>query len=98
VSIVLSECVGSFWSCPVLFPAKECSARYSIAKELKLAGICDITAANRFILEVYLPAHNARFAKPPALTKSAFVAVADPVKLLTPPACRKAGSGRSTTR
>lgn len=68
---------GALWS--------GCSARYSMAKELKLAGICDVAAANRFILEVYLPAHNARFAKPPALTKSAFVAVADPVKLCDTP-------------
>ena len=33
-----------------------------LPKELKLAGISDIEAANRFIREVYLPAHNARFA------------------------------------
>ena len=31
-------------------------------------------AANRFIGEVYLPAHNARFAKPPEIAESAFVA------------------------
>jgi hypothetical protein len=64
----------------------------------KACGICDIAAANRFILEVYLPAHNARFAKPPALPESVFVAVADPVKLCDTPACRKTGSWRSTTR
>lgn len=81
---------GALWS--------GCSARYSMAKELKLAGICDVAAANRFILEVYLPAHNARFAKPPALPESVFVAVADPVKLCDTPACRKTGSWRSTTR
>ena len=34
-------------------------------------------AANRFIAEVYLPAHNARFAMPPEIAESAFVA-ADP--------------------
>ena len=33
----------------------------------------DVEAANRFIREVYLPAHNARFAKPPAIAESAFV-------------------------
>ena len=38
-----------------------------LPKELKLAGIATIEAANRFIREVYLPAHNARFARPPAL-------------------------------
>jgi transposase len=47
-----------------------------LAKELQLAGIADIEAANRFIREVYLPAHNARFARPPALPESAFVPVA----------------------
>ena len=36
--------------------------------------------ANRFIREVYLPAHNARFARPPALPESAFVP-ADPALL-----------------
>ncbi len=44
-----------------------------LPKELKLAGIRDIEAANRFIREVYLPAHNARFARPAALPESAFV-------------------------
>jgi hypothetical protein len=48
-----------------------------LVKELALAGICDIVAANRFIREVYLPRHNARFAQPAALAESAFVA-ADP--------------------
>jgi hypothetical protein len=45
-----------------------------LPKELKLAGIYDIDAANRFIREVYLPAHNARFAKPPQIAESGFVA------------------------
>ena len=45
-----------------------------LPKELKLAGIADMDRANRFIREVYLPAHNARFAKTPALPESAFVA------------------------
>jgi transposase len=51
-----------------------------LPKELALAGIATIEAANRFLREVYLPAHNARFAKPPALPDSAFV-VADPALL-----------------
>jgi transposase len=51
-----------------------------LAKELKLGGIADIEAANRFLREVYLPAHNARFARPAALPESAFVAV-DPAQL-----------------
>ena len=37
-------------------------------------------AANRFIAAVYLPAHNARFARPPEIAESAFVA-ADPAQL-----------------
>ena len=49
-----------------------------LPKELKLAGIGDLAAANQFIRAVYLPAHNARFARPPALADSAFVAVRDP--------------------
>ena len=48
-----------------------------LVKELKRAGITDIEAANRWIREVYLPQHNARFAKPAALPEKAFVA-ADP--------------------
>lgn len=48
-----------------------------LPKELKLAGITTIEAANRFLREVYLPAHNARFARPAALPESAFV-TADP--------------------
>lgn len=48
-----------------------------LPKELKLAGIDDVEGANRFIREVYLPAHNARFAKPPAIAESAFVTVRD---------------------
>ena len=49
-----------------------------LPKELKLAGIRDVEAANRFIRDIYLPAHNARFAQPPELEDSAFVTVAEP--------------------
>jgi transposase len=48
-----------------------------LIKELALAEIGDIEAANRFIREVYLAQHNARFAKPPELPDSAFVPVKD---------------------
>jgi len=49
-----------------------------LVKELALAGIDDdIGAANRFIRDVYLPQHNARFAIAPAETGSAFVPVAE---------------------
>ena len=37
-----------------------------LVKELKLAGITTVEAANAFLREVYLPAHNARFAIAPA--------------------------------
>jgi transposase len=45
-----------------------------LIKELAKAGITDIAAANAWIREVYLPAHNARFARPAALPETAFVA------------------------
>jgi transposase len=45
-----------------------------LVKELKHAGLRDIDTANRWIREVYLPRHNARFAKPAALPDEAFVA------------------------
>jgi Winged helix-turn helix len=48
-----------------------------LVKELKHAGLRDIETTNRWIREVYLPRHNARFAKPAALPETAFVA-ADP--------------------
>jgi transposase len=51
-----------------------------LIKELALAGITEIEAANRFIRQVYLPGHNARFARPAACEGTAFVAV-DPVLL-----------------
>jgi hypothetical protein len=52
-----------------------------LPKELTLAGITTIAAANRFLAEDYLPAHNARFARPPEIVESAFVAV-DPALLV----------------
>ena len=51
-----------------------------LPKELKLAGMTTIAAANRFIRKDYLPRHNARFAQAPALPENAFVA-ADPALL-----------------
>lgn len=44
-----------------------------LPKELRLAGITTMAAANRWLAETYLPAHNARFAVAPAETGSAFV-------------------------
>lgn len=42
-----------------------------LVKELRLAGISSIPAANKFLREVYAPAHNARFAEAPAVTVDA---------------------------
>ena len=46
-----------------------------LVKELALAGITEVAAANRFIRYVYLPAHNARFAVRAEQDGSAFVAI-----------------------
>jgi transposase len=48
-----------------------------LPKELKLAGIVAIEAANAFLRDVYLPAHNARFAVEPAQAGSAFTPIPD---------------------
>jgi hypothetical protein len=52
-----------------------------LIKELAKQGCDEIDAANAWIREVYLPAHNARFARPAAVPESAFVAVHDPAML-----------------
>ncbi|MDE1149084.1 MAG: hypothetical protein PW843_21160 [Azospirillaceae bacterium] len=44
-----------------------------LPQELRLAGITDMEAANRFLAEIFLPAHNRRFRTPPAELGSAFV-------------------------
>jgi hypothetical protein len=46
-----------------------------LPKELALAGIITIAAANRFLRAVYLPEHNARFAVPAEAPAAAFVQV-----------------------
>jgi hypothetical protein len=46
-----------------------------LVNELALASITDIEAANVFIREVYLPAHNARFAVDPAGEGLAFTLI-----------------------
>jgi transposase len=51
-----------------------------LVKELKHAGLCDLETANRWIREVYLPRHNACFARSAAVADKAFVAV-DPALL-----------------
>lgn len=44
-----------------------------LVAELKLAGITDMKAANRYLQETYLPRHNAQFMVAPELEASAFV-------------------------
>ncbi len=44
-----------------------------LPQELRLAGITDMAEANRFLKELYLPGHNARFAVPPEAEGTAFV-------------------------
>jgi transposase len=51
-----------------------------LIKELAKAGIREVDAANAWIRDIYLPEHNARFAKPAAFEENAFVA-ADPALL-----------------
>ena len=46
-----------------------------LPKELKLAGIAGVEAANAYIRDVYLPAHNQRFAVAPAGEGSAFASI-----------------------
>jgi hypothetical protein len=46
-----------------------------LVKELRLAGVTDVAAANAVIRDLYLPAHNARFAVEPAAAGSAFVPI-----------------------
>jgi len=44
-----------------------------LPRELRLAGITGMDAANRFLADDYLPRHNARFARSPEEAGTAFV-------------------------
>ena len=48
-----------------------------LPKELTLAGITGVDAANRYIAEIYLPAHNGQFAVKAEQEGTAFVAAGD---------------------
>lgn len=48
-----------------------------LVKEMKLAGIKDMQAANTYLRETYVPDHNQRFAVQPKLPDTGFVPVAD---------------------
>jgi len=54
-----------------------------LVRELADAGITTMAAANRYLREVYIPAHNTRFAVAAEEPGSAFVPVADPAMLET---------------
>ena len=47
--------------------------RVGATQELRLAGITDMAGANRFLKELFLPQHNARFATPAGDQGTAFV-------------------------
>lgn len=49
-----------------------------LVRELADAGITEMGAANRYLQEIYIPAHNTRFAVAAEEPESAFVALADP--------------------
>jgi hypothetical protein len=53
-----------------------------LIKELAKAGLHEIEAANAWIRKVFLPDHNARFARNAAVPETAFVAVADTATLI----------------
>ena len=46
-----------------------------LVNELRLAGIRTVTAANRYLVDRFLPAYNATFGRPPTDPASAFVPV-----------------------
>jgi transposase len=46
-----------------------------LVNELRLAGVRTVAAANRYLVEQFLPAYNATFGRPPADPASAFVPV-----------------------
>ena len=48
-----------------------------LPQELRLHGITDMEEANRFLREVFLPAHNARFAQAAAFDDDAFTPLRD---------------------
>ena len=52
-----------------------------LIKELAKQSLNEIDAANTWIRDVYLPVHNARFAKPAVIPQTAFVAVRDAATL-----------------
>jgi transposase len=52
-----------------------------LPKELRLLGINDIDEANRYIRDIYLPLHNARFARPAQIAEESAFVPGDPAML-----------------
>ena len=67
-----------------------------LPQELRLAGITTRQDANRFLEEVFWPAHNARFARPAEAAGSAFVAFAGNLTDIL--SSRRSVWSRATTR
>jgi transposase len=49
------------------------TAQGRLVNELRVAGVRTLAAANRYLIERYVPQHNAEFARAPRSTESAFV-------------------------
>ena len=75
---------------------KACPAKAGdrLPKDLALAGITTIEAANTYLRDVYIPQHNARFAAPAEQPGSAFVPLSgfDLAEVLCHQKERKAGN------
>ncbi len=67
-----------------------------LPQELRLAGITEIDQANRFLKEVYLPLHNARFATPAEADGAAFVPFAGALDETSSASTQTASSATTT--
>jgi hypothetical protein len=71
-----------------------------LVKEFALAGIVTMEAADLFLRDVYIPAHNARFSVKPSQEGSAFVPIqgVDLREILWRAQCRRRASRASRAR
>ena len=65
-----------------------------LPQELRLAGIATMAEANRFLEELFWPAHNARFARPRTPARPSWLL---PARSRTSSAPRRTASSRATT-
>ena len=65
-----------------------------LPQELRLAGIATMAEANRFLEELFWPAHNARFARPRTSARPSWLL---PARSRTSSAPRRTASSRATT-